>query len=85
MVGRHTLLEMEYMNVLFGRTYNDGEDDDGDDPEPPVYYYYYYYYLLQLSIHSVAVVLTQVQTKQIRINIHKRNNKKTQYTQYKTH
>jgi len=32
------------------------------------YYYYYYYYLLQLSFHSVAVVLTLVQTKQIRIN-----------------
>jgi hypothetical protein len=27
----------------------------------------------------VAVVLTVVQTKQIRINIHKRNNTKTQY------
>jgi hypothetical protein len=35
------------------------------------YYYYYYYYLLQLSFHSVAVVLTLVQTKQIGINIHK--------------
>ena len=31
----------------------------------------YYYFLLQLSCHSVAVVLTLVQTKQIRINIHK--------------
>ena len=31
-----------------------------------------------------AVVLTPVQTKQIRINIHKRNNSKTQYKQYKT-
>ena len=40
--------------------------------------------LLQLSCHSVAVVLTLVQTKQIRINIHKRNNTKTQYKQYKT-
>jgi hypothetical protein len=48
------------------------------------YYYYYYYYLLQFSCHSVAVVLTLVQTKQIRINIHKRNNTKTQYKQYKT-
>ena len=27
------------------------------------YYYYYYYYLLQLSFHSVAVVLTQVTNK----------------------
>jgi hypothetical protein len=36
--------------------------------------------LLQLSCHSVAVVLTLVQTKRIRINIHKRNNTKTQYT-----
>ena len=41
-------------------------------------------YLLQLSCHSVAVVLTPVQTKQIRINIHKRNNTKTEYKQYKT-
>ena len=37
--------------------------------------------VLQLSCHSVAVVLTVVQTKQIRINIHKRNNTKTQYKQ----
>ena len=29
-----------------------------------------------MSCHSVAVVLTLVQTKQIRINIHKRNNTK---------
>jgi len=29
-----------------------------------------------LSCHSVAVVLTSVQTKQIRINIHQRNNTK---------
>jgi len=34
------------------------------------YYYYYYYYEWQLSCHSVAVVLTLVQTKQIRINIY---------------
>jgi len=27
------------------------------------YYYYYYYYLLQLSFHSVAVVLTLVTNK----------------------
>ena len=47
--------------------------------------YYYYYYLLQLSCHSVAVVLTLGQTKQIRINIHKQNNTiKTHYKQYKT-
>jgi hypothetical protein len=32
--------------------------------------------LLQLSFHSVAVVSTLEQTKQIRINIHRRNNKK---------
>jgi hypothetical protein len=44
-------------------------------------YYYYYYYLLQLSCHSVVVVLTPVQTKQIRINTLKRNNIKTQYKQ----
>ena len=31
---------------------------------------------MQLSCHPVAVVLTLVQTKQIRINIHKRNNTK---------
>ena len=41
-------------------------------------------YLLQLSCHLVAAVLTLVQTKQIRINVHKRNNTKTQYKQYKT-
>jgi len=41
-------------------------------------------YLLQFSFHSMAVVLTVVQTKQIRINIHKRNNTKTQYKQYRT-
>ena len=45
---------------------------------------YYCYYLLKLSVHSVAVVLTLVQTNQIRIYIHKRNNTKTQYKQYKT-
>ena len=44
------------------------------------YYYYYYYYLLQLSCHSVAVVLTLVQTNQIRINIHKRNNTKKKHS-----
>jgi len=46
------------------------------------YYYYYYYYLLQLSFHSVATVLTPVQTKHIRINIlvHKRNNTKRAQT-----
>ena len=31
---------------------------------------------MQLNCHSVAVVLTLVQTKQMRINIHKRNNTK---------
>ena len=35
-------------------------------------------YLLQFSRHSVAAVLTPVQTKQMRINIYKRNNTKTQ-------
>ena len=40
------------------------------------YYYYYYCYKLQLSCRSVAVVLTIVQTKQIRINIHKQNHTK---------
>jgi len=34
------------------------------------YYYYCYYYLLRWSFHSVAAVLTLVQPKQIRINIH---------------
>jgi len=38
--------------------------------------YYYYYYLLLSIFHSVAVILTLVQTKQIRINTHKRNNTK---------
>ena len=28
-----------------------------------LYYYYYYYYLLQLSCHSVAVLLTLVANK----------------------
>jgi len=46
------------------------------------YYYYYYYYSLQLSFHSMAVVLTLVQTKQI-INVRKRNNTKTQYKRTK--
>ena len=42
-----------------------------------------------MSFHSVAVVLTPVQTKQIRINIHKRNNAKkhstnnTEHSKYK--
>ena len=45
--------------------------------------YYTYVILLQLGFYSVAVVLTLVQTKQIRINIHKRNNTKTCYKQYK--
>jgi hypothetical protein len=53
-----------------------------------LYHNNYYYYLLQLSCHSVAVVLTPVQTKQIRINIHKRNNTKqstnnTKHSKYK--
>ena len=43
--------------------------------------YYYHYYLLQLSLNSVAVVVIVVQTKQIRINIHKRNN--TKHSKYK--
>ena len=34
--------------------------------------------------HSMAVVLTLVQTKQVRINVHKRNTTKTQYKQYET-
>jgi hypothetical protein len=38
------------------------------------YYYYYYYYLLQLSFHSMAVVLTLVTNK----------NKYTYTKQYKT-
>jgi hypothetical protein len=33
-------------------------------------------YLVQFSCHSVAAVLTLVQTKQIRINVHKRNDTK---------
>jgi len=40
---------------------------------------------IQLSFHSMAVVLTLVQTKQIRINIHKRDNtkhSKYNYTYY---
>ena len=37
-----------------------------------------------IEFSSVAIVLTQVQAKQIRINMHKRNNTKTQCTQQKT-
>jgi len=66
------------------------DDSEGrlNDGDPYYYYYYYYYYLLQLSFQSVAEVLTLVQIKQIRINIHKRNNKKfsaknTQQSKYK--
>jgi hypothetical protein len=40
---------------------------------------------LKLSCHPVAAVLTPVQTKQISVNIHKQNNTKTQYKQYKKH
>ena len=36
---------------------------------------------MQLTCHSVAVVLTLVQPKQIRINVHKRNNTQIQYKQ----
>jgi hypothetical protein len=42
-------------------------------------------YLLQLSFNSVAVVLTLVRTKQIRINIHKRNNTKKHSTNNTKH
>ena len=35
-----------------------------------------------MSFHSVAVGLTLVQPKQIKINIHKRNNTKTYYKKY---
>ena len=42
------------------------------------HHHHHHHHLLQLSCHSVAVVLTPVRTKQIRINIHKRNNTKTQ-------
>jgi hypothetical protein len=41
------------------------------------------YHLLQLSFHSVAVVLTLEQRKQIRVNIRKRKNTKTQYKRYR--
>ena len=57
-----------------------------------VYYYYYYYnyyyyhhhhHQLQLICHSVAVVLTLVLTKQIRIYINE-TIQKTQHKQYNT-
>ena len=56
-----------------------------------IYIYIYIYilllllltYLLQLIFRSVAVVLTLIQTKQIKINTHKQNNTKKQYKQYK--
>jgi hypothetical protein len=40
-------------------------------------------YLLQLSFHSIAVGLTLVQTKQIKITIHKRKKNKTKHSKYK--
>ena len=49
-------------------------------------YYYYYYFLLQLSFHSVAVVLTLVQTTQIiYINetIQKHSTRNTNHSKYK--
>jgi len=52
MIGRHTLLELEDLNVLFGRTYNDGDDDDGDDPALPVDYYYYVFTAIQFSLRG---------------------------------
>jgi hypothetical protein len=36
-----------------------------------------------ITFHSVAVVLRVVQTKQISMNVHKRNNTKAQYKQYR--
>ena len=55
-----------------------------------MYYYYYYYYLLtyllQLSFHSVAVVLTLVQTKQIiyiKETIQKHSTNNTKHSKYK--
>ena len=54
---------------------------------PYYYYYYYYYYYLQLSCHSVAVDLTLVQTKQIRIcineTIQKHSTNNTKHSKYK--
>ena len=57
------------------------------------YYYYYYYlltylltYLLQFSFHSVAAVLTLVQTKQIiyiKETIQKHNTNNTKHSKYK--
>ena len=49
-------------------------------------YHYYYYYILQLGFHSVAVVLTLVQTKQtIYINetIQKHSTNNTKHSKYK--
>jgi hypothetical protein len=39
---------------------------------------------MKFNCNSEVVVLTLAQIKQIRINIHKRNNTKTQYQQYET-
>jgi len=55
-----------------------------NSPSRPYYYWYrlvlllllLLLLLLQFSCHSVAEVLTLVQTKQIGINVHKRNNTK---------
>ena len=40
--------------------------------------------IINCNCHSLAVFITLVQTKQIKIIIHKRNNTKTQHKQYKT-
>jgi len=50
------------------------------------YHHHHHHHLLQLSFYSVTVVFTLVQTKQIRLNIRKRNNTKNtvQAIQYNT-
>jgi hypothetical protein len=60
-----------------------GSQKASSDVVNPRNMYIFIYYKLQLSCHSAAVVFALVQTKQIRINVHKRNNKKTQYIQCK--
>jgi hypothetical protein len=56
-----------------------GGDGEFDRLSPAMFFTYILFFTIALG-----VVLTLVQTKQIRINIHKRNNTKTQYKQYKT-
>ena len=74
MCGRWTVLDASLDCVRLNVTF------EYDKCRPRLYYYYY---LLQLSFHSVAVVLTLVQTKQIiYINETVQKHSKYKYTYY---